>query len=244
MKVKLSNDQVEHIENYLKHHEIRYWDVRFELLDHIICDVERFMEDGLEFEIALEEVHKSFGNKVLFYAWEKGENSSGKSIYHDNSGYKKLVEQKRLVIHKKIRRNFRETIRNVLINIKWALIFGITGTIFLFIALYLPMKYVMLTSVVAIIAPCLVIWANQLYHRKRTSLALVVYSGFVGITINIPNLINVIRLINEEYLKTDLFKITYTTICLIAAFISWSLLLGYLKMKKQYEEWYKEAVSI
>ena len=243
MKIKLSKDQVENIENYLKHHKIKYWDVQLELLDHIICDVEKFLGQGLDFDEALEEVHKDFGNKVLFYAWEKGENSSGKSIYHDNSGYKRLIEEKRRVIHKRIRRHFRETIKSVLTNLNWVFIFGIMGIIFLFEALYLPIKYIMLTSVLVIIAPCLVIWANQLYHRKRTSLALVVYSGFVGITINIPNLINVIRLINEEYLKTDLFKITYTTICLIAAFISWNLLLGYLKMKRQYEEWYKIAVS-
>ena len=38
--MKLTKDEIKYIDNYLLKNEVRFWDVRLELLDHIVSSVE------------------------------------------------------------------------------------------------------------------------------------------------------------------------------------------------------------
>ena len=70
--VKLSLKEIRFIENYLIKNEVKYWDVRLELLDHIINSVEEKMTNkGLSFNAALQEVHQGFGNNLKTYGFLK-----------------------------------------------------------------------------------------------------------------------------------------------------------------------------
>ena len=39
-ELKLTKEQITYIDDYLKHHKVKYWDIRIELLDHIVTTVE------------------------------------------------------------------------------------------------------------------------------------------------------------------------------------------------------------
>lgn len=55
--MKLTKEQILQIENYLTNKEIKYIDIRFEILDHIISDVEFIIKNkNISFEEALDEV--------------------------------------------------------------------------------------------------------------------------------------------------------------------------------------------
>jgi len=98
--MQLNKTQIKYIDNYLKHHQVKYWDIRIDLLDHIVSSVEDKMSQGLSFDKALIEVHKSFGNKMTRF-WNSG---TEYSIFANGSGYKKFITQKTREINKKYKK--------------------------------------------------------------------------------------------------------------------------------------------
>ena len=86
--MKLSKEQIQFIDDYLKHHKFKYWDIRFEVLDHIVQTVESKMEKGVSFDDAMIEVHQSFGNSMKML-WNTGVEYS---IYANGDGYKTLIQ--------------------------------------------------------------------------------------------------------------------------------------------------------
>ena len=81
--MSLDQPQIKYIDNYLKYHKVDYWDIRIELLDHIVSKVETLMEDGNSFESALEEVHVGFGNSIS-RNWNSGKEIG---IFADKRGF-------------------------------------------------------------------------------------------------------------------------------------------------------------
>jgi len=98
--VKLTKQQVTYIDDYLKHHKVKYWDIRIELLDHIVTKTEVLMTEGLSFEKALEEVHVGFGNslKMLFNTGVEY------NIFLNGDGYAVFIAEKREALFKRYRR--------------------------------------------------------------------------------------------------------------------------------------------
>ena len=98
--MSLTKQQVTYIDDYLKHHKVKYWDIRIELLDHIVTKTEVLMDEGLSFDKALEEVHVGFGNslKMLFNTGVEF------SIFLNGEGYKDFVQVKTKEINRKYKR--------------------------------------------------------------------------------------------------------------------------------------------
>ncbi|MFD1292931.1 hypothetical protein ACFQ5N_03690 [Lutibacter holmesii] len=118
--MKLTKEQITYIDDYLKHHKVKYWDIRIELLDHIVTNVEALMEKGISFDKALEEVHISFGNSLKRF-WNSG---IAYGVMENGIGYEKLIDSKRKEIHKKYNRllfkeikNFFTTTKTILLSI-------------------------------------------------------------------------------------------------------------------------------
>lgn len=109
--MKLTKEQITYIDDYLKHHKVKYWDIRIELLDHIVTTVEETMEQGISFDDAMIEVHKSFGNSMKMF-WNS-EIEYG--IFANGLGYKSLMEDKikevnnkyRKLVHKEVAQFFK-----------------------------------------------------------------------------------------------------------------------------------------
>ncbi|AXT57366.1 hypothetical protein D1815_17040 [Aquimarina sp. AD1] len=236
---KLTKEQIKFIEEYLISNKVKYWDIRIELLDHIICEVEQRLQHNISFETAMEQIHKSFGNKVSFYAWDIGVNKSGKSIYEDSRGYKKLLIEKRKHITKKIRRTNLEVAKETLRDYKVMIPFLVAvGLIFSF-AEGIGWKMMFLGSVILMLIPCIFVWADQYKKRKNQSLNLVVYSGWLGLMIYFPNFLNIFKQIDPNIIHTDIFLYSYTLFTLIAVFFTFVNFRGYQKMEKEYSQHYK-----
>jgi hypothetical protein len=50
--MELTKEQVQHIESRLVKNGVKYWDIRIEMLDHVVSDVEKRMELGEKFDDA------------------------------------------------------------------------------------------------------------------------------------------------------------------------------------------------
>ncbi len=61
--MKLTKQQIKKIKDYLTDRDIKYIDIHFEILDHIITDIEFLIKHkGLTFEVALEKVKLKWNN--------------------------------------------------------------------------------------------------------------------------------------------------------------------------------------
>ena len=105
--MKLSKEEITYIDDYLIKSGVKYWDVRLELLDHIINAVEDLMkQEGYSFNEALLEVHRDFGNQLI----EKSlppKDFLVKGLYQSNSGFKRLMKEKQIQGQKKLARQIR-----------------------------------------------------------------------------------------------------------------------------------------
>jgi len=48
--MKLTKTQIDYIENQLIKNGVKYWDIRIELLDHVVSDVENSLENQEDFK--------------------------------------------------------------------------------------------------------------------------------------------------------------------------------------------------
>ena len=173
--MKLTKEHINYIEAYLKKNKVKYWDIRFELLDHIATDVEQRMQSGLDFEEALKQVHVSFGNKYKTKRLnaERTDWVFTESLYADNSGFKKLIMQKQ----KELNRNFRKTFgvqllrlfRNPVFLIVYALIiWGIFKVVSIGLDPNMMKKSLLLLLLIIILLPYAWVFKTYLIDRKKS----------------------------------------------------------------------------
>jgi uncharacterized protein with PQ loop repeat len=124
--MNLTIEEIQFIDNYLVKNKVKYWDVRTELLDHIILATEaKINNEGISFNEALLEVHEEFGNKLGHFKSPSFE----QSLYYSNKGFKKFTLEKQKEIGKKYRRLHWKGLQELFLSPKFLLeyvLFGIS----------------------------------------------------------------------------------------------------------------------
>jgi hypothetical protein len=64
MVMKVNKEQIQHIDSYLKSKGIKYWDVRMEMVDHLVTDIENYQGNETDFEIL-------FKNSLQKLNWDR-----------------------------------------------------------------------------------------------------------------------------------------------------------------------------
>ena len=64
--MELSKEQIQCIENRLENEGVKYWDIKIEMLDHIVTDVEHQLQKGENFNIAVQHSFVVLGWKNSF----------------------------------------------------------------------------------------------------------------------------------------------------------------------------------
>lgn len=64
--MELTKGQIQFIENRLENDGIKYWDIRIEMLDHVVTDVQNRIENGEKFKNAVQNSFVSLGWKENF----------------------------------------------------------------------------------------------------------------------------------------------------------------------------------
>ncbi|MCD8411146.1 hypothetical protein [Tenacibaculum finnmarkense] len=64
--MELTQEQIQCVENFLSYKKLDYIDVRFEVLDHIISDIESLLEQGIPFEDAFKQSTGKWHNDLEF----------------------------------------------------------------------------------------------------------------------------------------------------------------------------------
>lgn len=162
--MKLTQEEIQYIDDYLRKSGVQFWDVRLEILDHVATGVEEKMtHESMSFEEALEAITISFGNEIRQgYILNKDNTKwilAGK--FSDGEGFKKLQREKQKQIGKKHAKAYWKQFINLFISVqfyvelsimillifavssyseKWALTFG-------FIYLFYPFIIIIYKSI-------------------------------------------------------------------------------------------------
>ena len=125
--LKLTKEEIKFIDNYLVKNKVKYWDVRTELLDHIILATEaKINKEGISFNEALLEVHEEFGNKLGHFKSPSFE----QNLYYSNKGFKKFTLEKQKEIGKKYRRQHWQGLKSLFLSPKFLLEYVLFGICF------------------------------------------------------------------------------------------------------------------
>lgn len=103
--MELTKQQVENIDQYLRENGVKYWDIRIDMLDHIVTDIEIRIENRETFETAKE-------NSLSAMGW-KG-NLSG------------ITREQLQNINKKVRTQYFREFWKIFVNLKAILIITIS----------------------------------------------------------------------------------------------------------------------
>jgi uncharacterized protein with PQ loop repeat len=132
--MKLTKEEIKFIDNYLIKNEVKFWDVRLELLDHIISAVEdKVNNTGISFNEALLEVHRSFGNQFIEFGVPKNKVFE-KGLYQSNIGFKKFIRNKQKEIGRKYRKITWKHLKLKFVSYKFLIEY--VAFILLFISIY------------------------------------------------------------------------------------------------------------
>ncbi len=243
----LTKEQIRHIDNYLKHHQVKYWDIRIDLLDHIISSVEDKMAQGCSFDNSLIEVHKSFGNKMTRF-WNTGIENS---VFANGDGYKKLIAQKRIGINKKCRRLIFKEIVSLSKSVKSLpnlLIFLIMTYSFFFIFEKVSFDNLTRIYLACLFIPAFIAIGYSIYNYIKKNLSIHLEYAMIY-------LMNPFLIFNMIYQLTrpdgEFFNVTLQTeqiIILISTpiylFLTYTSFKVYLKIYNEYTNQYKEYLLL
>ena len=183
--MKLTKQEIQFIDNYLIKNEVKYWDVRLEILDHIVSAVEvKIVNDGISFNEALLEVHRGFGNQFIEFGVPK-DKIFEKGLYQSNIGFKKFTRKKQRELGRKYRIQSWKNAKRQLSDSFFLLEYICFIIFFLILYQFLP-NYTFLTGLLVLMVPT---FFSAYYSvkdkstRKSLSFAMAVSSAMLGWTL-------------------------------------------------------------
>jgi len=183
--MKLTKEEIQFIDNYLVKNEVKFWDVRLELLDHIVSAIEdKIGNEGVSFNEALLEVHKGFGNQFIEYGISK-KDIFKKGLYQSNFGFKKFTRKKQKELGRKYRKQNWKNVKNLFINPKFLLEYLVFIGLFLTLYKFLP-KYIFLSGLMVLMIPTFISIYYSIRDKstwKSLSFAMVLSSGMLWWTL-------------------------------------------------------------
>ena len=241
--IKLTKEQITYIDDYLKHHKVKYWDIRIELLDHIVTTVEEKLTKGISFDDAMIEVHKSFGNSMKMF-WNSGVEYG---IFANSDGYKDLVQTKREQINKQYRSVYFKEFFRLFTSIKS--IIGIILLIFIEYVLFnslSSLNFKRFNLMLFLIPAILIITIMVIQNFKRNKSLHLEYTGFYA-TFSFLVLNGFFQLGNFTGLHEEISinkNIIFSVISLLNLFLCYGGIKMYLSSIKKYNNLFKKLQQL
>jgi len=206
--MKLTKEQITYIDDYLKHHKVKYWDIRIELLDHIVTTVEEKMKQGISFDDAMIEVHKSFGNSMKML-WNSGVEYS---IFANGLGFKNLIEDKRINIKKSYNRLVKKEIVSFFKSSKTVIPYLLIVFFFIFMYKELASKIFIMLAFTIPLSQFIysIVTSIAMKNYKKSALVEVSFSQFMLSIFVFYNLIHFSNLFDVEKATIALLYLVIT----------------------------------
>ena len=237
-EMKLTKEQITYIDDYLKHHKVKYWDIRIELLDHIVTTVEEKLAAGISFDDALIEVHESFGNSMKMF-WNSGIEYG---IFANGDGYKNLIEDKRNSLHKNYRRLVKKEWISFFKSFNILVPYGILVIIFIFLYQNLPSKIFAIFALSVPLLQLMILLLNFYKTRslKKSAILEIAFSQYSFSIFILYNFINIFNLFDVDKSLIALFLLIITIVQLPFTYINTKVFKKQMfDLKSQYKNFIK-----
>jgi len=207
--MKLTKQQIQFIDNRLKLSGVKYWDIRIEMLDHIVTDVENNLENEIEFE-------KMVQSSFVKLGWK--------------GSFEMIIEIKYIEIRKSYNKLLRNEFRAIFKSFKTILVFGL---FILFCSIFSDnlrmIKLIMLSSIACF--SVLLIFSLINYKKVFKSLHLFCSFALIGSSITILNAL----LYVPKFFNVDTSPSNYLAV--IMAIILPLMVVGYKIFYKKHVEY-------
>lgn len=212
--MELTKKQIQFIENRLENEGVKFWDIRIEMLDHVVTDVEKRTGLGEKFEDAVQNSFEELGWKGSF---------------------KDLVIIRQKLIAKLNRNSIHKELKNFFTCFKTLLIYGFVLAICYF---YGDEKLVgkIIISLFLILFCLVAIFGSMNYKKVFKSANLAVTITFLGFLLS---LLNVGLFLPKLYFNVETFSANYISVLIAILFplyfIGYKVFIeNYIKTNKVY----------
>ncbi|TCP23909.1 hypothetical protein EV195_10774 [Tenacibaculum skagerrakense] len=212
--MELTKEQITYIDDLLYESGIKFWDIRIEMLDHVVSELEQQPNSNLNFKTSVFEVFKKMGWKENF----------------NGSNFEELLKQQHDLVSRKMRTNFNTYNKKALTN---PVIIG--AFILCFYLIYqlahykIPFKYIFTGLYIAYITPIVYLLTRKKYY-KLLQLTHASTWAFLGLS-----LLNMFIYIPKVFLSVNIFDFPLT----ISLVMSITIVYSYLGFKFFYKEFKK-----
>lgn len=196
MAVALTKEQVEFVEKRLIEDGVTLWDIRIEMLDHIVTDIEQQMTQGATFEHALPIAFEKLG-------W--------------NGSFDAVVQRKQSVYSTFNRREIAKELKDFFVTISTFFNYAsLIALCYYFLEERMFIKVALLSKIVIFIA--VLIFSLVHYKKVFTSASLLASFSFLGVQIAILNCALVFPKIFFDYSELSNLYLTAVLVILYPLF--------------------------
>tara|TARA_R110000787_G_scaffold199216_2_gene310275 strand:+ start:15941 stop:16615 length:675 start_codon:yes stop_codon:yes gene_type:complete len=156
--MEITKEQIQEIDNRLEKNGVKYWDIRIELLDHVVTDVEVRITKG---EIFKEAVQNSF----ISLGW--------------NGSFKDITRYRLLDINKIIRKQYFNQVKQFFLSVKYLLgIVLLIATYFLFFLNTNDKSFGIISIIILLLPVCYSILNHLYLFSTSKKSGYLLYSSF------------------------------------------------------------------
>ncbi len=195
--MELTKEQVQFIENRLENDGIKYWDIRIEMLDHVVTDVQNRIEKGELFKSAVQ-------NSFVSLGWK--ENFNG-------SSFEAILQEKQNLFAKKYRKSFWAYFKTCVFkpsSIIW--IFSIIAILYFIYPYKVIFKYTLFTFLGIVTILFFYFFTKyKVYKSVQLNNALIqtfLSLNLINIYLNVPKMFEV-DLLKFHFLTTLVFSFVF-----------------------------------
>ncbi|WP_439130103.1 hypothetical protein [Polaribacter sp.] len=224
--MELTKQQIKDIDHRLENEGIKYWDIRIEMLDHVVSDVEQKLKpetSEYEFKELVQESFESLGWKENF----------------NGGGFEKDFNKRNVSYAKKVRKKYGQEIKS-----KFTSIFFLLGVFFFWGFLFLIHNnsfFIKLTFTLEIIAVVLFLIFFMVKYQLFKSAQLNAVFSLAVIPLSVHNLLIFTPQILFDYEKMNLTHVAVTlTLIIPFLYIGFNFM---LKEAKATQSIYNELIE-
>ena len=221
--MELTEKQIQFIENRLENDGVKYWDIRIEMLDHVVTDVENKLENGEKFKAAVQDSFVSLGWKENF----------------NGSNFEGIMQRKQNVFAKEYRKRYWKYFKNSIIKTSSIVLFLSFVTLLYTISFYSKIfKYTLFTYLISM---SIFIFYFLTKYRVNRSIQLNNALTQAGFSLSIINFF----IYMPKMLEIDVFKFPFL-VAIVFGFVCLQSIFGIQFFKKEYQKvnaTYKQLIS-
>jgi len=207
--MELTKQQIQRIENRLIKNGVKYWDIRIEMLDHVVSDVEQRMQLGEKFEDAIQ-------NSFISLGWKGSFNS--------------LIQRRQKQYTKFYNKEIKQGFKSFFTSLRSLVVY-----LFLMVLIYLFLDDKTFVKIIftTVIAFFILVVGFGLFHYKKVFKSASLLTSFTFLSLSL-SLLNCFLFFPKLFFNSETLSTTYLSIVFLVLYPMFYV--GYQTFFKKYKK--------